>query len=50
LIDEEEEDMFPAAEERLPDDVEEKLAETFEARKPAELARAEAHPPGDERE
>jgi hypothetical protein len=49
-IDEEEEDMFPAAEERLPDDVEEKLAETFEARKPAELARAEAHPPGDERE
>jgi hypothetical protein len=49
-IDEEEEDMFPTASERLSDEVEEKLAETFEARKPAELERAEAHPPGDERE
>jgi hypothetical protein len=49
-IDEEEEDMFPAAAERLPAEVEEKLARVFEARKPAELARAEAHAPGDARE
>jgi len=49
-IDEEEEDMFPAASERLPAEVEEKLAQVFEARKPEELERAEAHPPGDERE
>lgn len=48
-IDEEEEEMFPAAADKLPAEVEEKLAETFGARKPAELARAEEHAPGDER-
>jgi hypothetical protein len=41
--------MFPAAEEQLPDKVEEKLAETYEERKPAELERAIASPNGDER-
>ncbi|AQR75005.1 hemerythrin domain-containing protein [Sphingomonas sp. LM7] len=49
-IDEEEEDMFPAASKRLSDAEEEKLGEVFEERKPKELERAEAHPPGDERE
>ena len=49
-IGEEEEDMFPTAAEHLSAEVEEKLADTFEARKPAELERAEAHKPGDERE
>ena len=49
-IDEEEEDMFPAATARLPDAEEARLAEIFEARKPAELERAEARPPGDSRE
>jgi len=49
-IDEEEEDMFPAAAERLSAEIEEKLARVFEARKPKELARAEEHAPGDERE
>lgn len=49
-IDEEEEDMFPAASKRLPAEVEEKLAQVFEERKPAELERAEEHGPGDERE
>ncbi|MDP5279457.1 hemerythrin domain-containing protein [Sphingomonas sp. DG1-23] len=49
-IDEEEEDMFPAAAERLPAEVEERLARVFEERKPEELARAEEQAPGDERE
>ena len=49
-IDEEEEEMFPAAEEVLPERVEEKLAETYEERKPAELERAIAEPDEDERE
>lgn len=49
-IEEEEEEMFPTAAEHLSDSVEEKLADTFEARKPAELARAEEQGPGDERE
>ncbi|TGX54849.1 hemerythrin domain-containing protein [Sphingomonas gei] len=49
-IDEEEEDMFPAASERLPAEVEERLAQVFEERKPAELERAEENAPGDERE
>lgn len=49
-IDEEEEDMFPAAAERLSDAVEDRLARVFEERKPAELERAQEHGPGDERE
>lgn len=49
-IDEEEEDMFPAAADGLSDAQQEKLAKVFEARKPAELERAEDHEPGDERE
>ncbi|KQM62741.1 hemerythrin [Sphingomonas sp. Leaf17] len=50
-IEEEEEEMFPAAADGLSDAEEARLAETFEARKPAELERAEANPPGgDERE
>ena len=49
-IDEEESDMFPAAAEGLSDEATARLAEIFERRKPRELARAEAHPPGDERE
>ncbi len=49
-IDEEEQDMFPAADERLSAAEEERLGKVFEARKPAELERAEANPPGDERE
>lgn len=49
-IDEEEEDMFPAAAKRLPAEVEEKLARVFEARKPKELERAEENGPGDARE
>ena len=36
-IDEEEEEMFPAAEKVLPERVEERLAETYEERKPAHL-------------
>lgn len=49
-IDEEEEDMFPAATRRLPAEVEERLARVFEERKPRELERAEEQDPGDERE
>jgi hypothetical protein len=49
-IDEEEEEMFPTAADALSDKEEARLAEVFEERKPAELERAEAHPPGDERE
>jgi hemerythrin superfamily protein len=49
-IDEEEEEMFPTAAEHLPDPETERLGEVFEARKPAELERAEEHAPGDERE
>jgi hemerythrin-like domain-containing protein len=49
-IDEEEQEMFPAAEKELPDAVEEKLAETYEERKPAELERAIASPDEDERD
>ena len=50
-IDEEEEEMFPAAADGLSDAEEAQLADTFEARKPAELERAEANPPsGDHRE
>lgn len=50
-IDEEEEEMFPAAADELSDAEEAKLADVFEDRKPKELVRAEEHPPGsDERD
>ncbi|URW75028.1 hemerythrin domain-containing protein [Sphingomonas donggukensis] len=50
-IDEEEEEMFPAASDGLSNAEEAKLAKIFEDRKPKELERAEANPPGsDERE
>ena len=51
-IDEEEEEMFPAASRELSAADEERLGKVFEARKPKELARAEAEPPSaeDERE
>ena len=50
-IDEEEEEMFPAAEEKLDDATEARLAETYEERKPAELELARDNPPGgDERD
>ena len=49
-IDEEEQEMFPAAEKELPHDVEEKLAETYEERKPAELERAVESPNEDKRD
>lgn len=45
-IGEEEEDMFPAASKDLTTDQERRLAEVFERRKPKELERAEANPPG----
>jgi hemerythrin superfamily protein len=40
-IDEEEEDMFPAADEGIADDMIEMIGERFETRKPAEIERAE---------
>lgn len=50
-IDEEEEEMFPAAADVLPDAKERELAGIYENRKPAELENAKANPPGgDERE
>jgi hypothetical protein len=49
-IGEEEADMFPAAAEKLSSEDEARLARVFEKRKPRELERAEAHPPGDDRE
>lgn len=50
-IDEEEEEMFPAADKELDDAVEAKMAETYEERKPEELAAARDNPPGgDERD
>ncbi len=50
-IDEEEEEMFPTAADELSATEEAKLAKIFEDRKPKELERAEASPPGsDERE
>lgn len=50
-IGEEEEEMFPAAAKELDDAIETRMADTYEARKPAELARAKDNPPGgDERE
>jgi GAF domain-containing protein len=49
-IDEEEEEMFRTAEKHLSRADEERLGKRFETRKPKELARAEAHPPGDDRD
>ena len=49
-INEEEEDMFPEASEKLSAETEERLARVFEDRKPKELAIAEEEKPGDERE
>ncbi|MFL0414280.1 hemerythrin domain-containing protein [uncultured Sphingomonas sp.] len=50
-IDEEEEEMFPAADEELDDATEKKMAATYEERKPKELEIARDNPPGsDERE
>lgn len=50
-IDEEEEEMFPAAAEDLSAEETARLAKVFEARKPKELERAEAAPAGgDDRE
>ena len=49
-IDEEEEEMFPAASEKLSGEEEARLTQVFERRKPKELARAEEATPGDDRE
>jgi hypothetical protein len=50
-IDEEEEEMFPAAEAKLDDATEERLGEVYEERKPKELELAKEAPAGgDERE
>lgn len=49
-IDEEEEEMFPAASKDLDDATKAKLAKIFEKRKPKELERAEEEMPGDARE
>ncbi len=49
-IDEEEEEMFPAASKDLDDATKAKLAAIFEKRKPKELVRAEEEMPGDARE
>ncbi len=49
-IDEEEEDMFPAAAEDLPKAEQDRIARVFEARKPKEIALAAEAEPGDQRE
>jgi hemerythrin superfamily protein len=49
-IDEEEEEMFPAAAKELSEETEAKLAAIFEKLKPKELARAEQEDPGDDRD
>ena len=50
-IEEEEEEMFPAADKELDDETEYALAKTYEERKPEELELAKENPPGsDERE
>ena len=41
-IDEEEEEMFPAAEDGIPDPIVDRITERYDERKPAELERAEA--------
>lgn len=47
-IDEEEEEMFPAAEAELDNKVEARIAATYEERKPKELEIARENPPGDD--
>ncbi len=47
-IEEEEEEMFPAAAEVLSDRKEQELGGVYDNRKPAELANAKANPPGDD--
>jgi hemerythrin superfamily protein len=49
-IDEEEEEMFPAAAKGLSAEAEKRMAKVFEQRKPRELERAEHELPGDARE
>jgi hemerythrin superfamily protein len=49
-IEEEEEEMFPAASKELSAAKEEEIAKVFERRKPKELERAETELPGDARE
>ena len=49
-IDEEEEEMFPEAEEGLSKATEERIADVFEDRKPKELELAAEEKPGDERD
>jgi iron-sulfur cluster repair protein YtfE (RIC family) len=49
-IDEEEEDMFPAAAKGLTKEAEERITKVFERRKPRELERATSEMPGDARE
>ena len=49
-IEEEEEDMFPAADEGLNERTEEEIAEVFEEAKPRELEAAAEKGPGDDRE
>lgn len=49
-IDEEEEEMFPAAAKGLSSDAEKRIAAIFEKRKPQEIARAADELPGDARE
>ena len=49
-IEEEEEEMFPAASKELSKAKEDEIAKVFERRKPKELERAETEKPGDERE
>jgi hemerythrin superfamily protein len=49
-IEEEEEEMFPAATKELSAEKEAEIARVFERRKPKELARAEKELPGDARE
>ena len=49
-IDEEEEEMFPSAADKLSDEEEARLAQIFERRKPRELERAAEETPGDDRE
>jgi iron-sulfur cluster repair protein YtfE (RIC family) len=49
-IDEEEEDMFPAAAKGLSNEAEQRITKVFEQRKPRELERAENELPGDARE
>lgn len=49
-IDEEEQDMFPKAAKKLDADVEREMTETFDERKPRELAAAEHEMPGDDKD